>query len=145
MRPLGEPARQRVEFGRGPGRPGRPHELPAQTARYIRIVCVAASGFWWSIAEINVYGSSSSTGSIAAPTAVPKGLQLKTWTSPEGAQVTAVFNGTAGSRNFPVSADGSYTYTLPSGTSAMFTTQKLAGFPAPVFGSLKPKLRAVAT
>jgi O-glycosyl hydrolase len=113
--------------------------LPEQTARYIRIVCVAASGFWWSIAEINVYGSSGGTGSIAAPTAVPKGLQLKTWTSPEGEQVTAVFNGTASSRSFPVSADGSYTYTLPSGTSAMFTTQKLSSFPAPVFGSLKPK------
>jgi hypothetical protein len=64
-----------------------------------------------------VYGSSSGTGSIAAPTAVPKGLQLKTWTSPEGTQVTAVFKGTAGSRGLPVSADGSYTYTLPSGTS----------------------------
>ncbi|MGW0878391.1 discoidin domain-containing protein [Streptomyces sp. NPDC002671] len=38
-----------------------------------------------------------------------------------------------------MSADGSYTYTLPSGTSAMFTTQKLSSFPAPVFGSLKPK------
>ena len=86
-----------------------------------------------------MYGSSSGTGSIAVPTAVPKGLQLKTWTSPEGTQVTAVFKGTAGSRGFPVSADGSYTYTLPSGTSAMFTTQKLSGFPAPVVSGLKPK------
>ncbi|KUN58207.1 hypothetical protein AQJ46_43780 [Streptomyces canus] len=86
-----------------------------------------------------MYGSSSGTGSIAVPTAVPKGLQLKTWTSPEGTQVTAVFKGTAGSRGFPVSADGSYMYTLPSGTSAMFTTQKLSGFPAPVVSGLKPK------
>ena len=113
--------------------------LPAQTARYIRIVCAAASGFWWSIGEINVYGSSSGTGSLAAPTAVPKGLQLKNWTSSEGSEVTVVFNGTATSQSFPVSADGSYTYTLPSGTSAMFTTKKLSSLPAPVFSSLKPK------
>ena len=113
--------------------------LPTQTARYIRIVCTAASGFWWSINEINLYGSSNGTGSIAAPTAVSKGLQSKTWTSSEGSQVTVVFNGTATSQSFPVSADGSYTYTLPSGTSAMFTTQKLSSFPAPVFSSLTPK------
>ncbi|WP_327315775.1 discoidin domain-containing protein [Streptomyces sp. NBC_01235] len=113
--------------------------LPAQTARYIRIVCVAASGFWWGIGEINVYRSSNGIGSIAAPTAVPKGLQLKTWTSSEGSEVTVVFNGTATSQSFPVSADGSYTYTLPSGTSAMFTTQKLSSFPAPAFSGLKPK------
>jgi len=37
-----------------------------------------------------------------------------------------------------VSADGSYTYTLPSGTSAMFTTKSLSSFPTPVFGSVTP-------
>ncbi|WP_367323323.1 discoidin domain-containing protein [Streptomyces sp. HUAS ZL42] len=115
--------------------------LPTRTARYIRIVSAAASGFWWSIGEINVYGASMGTGSgsIAAPAAVPKGLQLKTWTSSEGSEVTVVFNGTATSKSFPVSADGSYAYTLPSGTSAMFTTQKLSSLPAPVFSSLEPK------
>ena len=59
--------------------------LPTQTAQYIRIVSTGTSGFWWSIGEINVYGSSSGTGSIAAPTAVSNGLQLQNWTSPEGA------------------------------------------------------------
>ncbi|MGP3921405.1 discoidin domain-containing protein [Nonomuraea sp. 10N515B] len=112
--------------------------MPTQTARYIRIVSTAASGFWWAIGDINVHGSSSETGSIAAPTAVSNGLQLKTWSSSEGSQVTVVFNGTASSQSFPISADGSYTYTLPSGTSAMFTTKKLSSFPAPAFGSLTP-------
>ncbi|GAP48470.1 transcriptional regulator [Streptomyces azureus] len=44
-----------------------------------------------------------------------------------------VFNGTADSKSFKISTDGSYTYTLPSGTSAMFTTKKLSSFPSPTF------------
>ncbi|MDF3145427.1 MULTISPECIES: discoidin domain-containing protein [unclassified Streptomyces] len=113
--------------------------LPPRTAQYIRIVSTAASGFWWAIGDINVYGSARGTGSITAPTAVSNGLQLKTWTSKEGSQVTVVFNGTADSESFKISTDGSYTYTLPSGTSAMFTTRKLPSFPTPVFSSLAPE------
>jgi hypothetical protein len=30
--------------------------FPTQTARYVRIVQTGSSNFWWSIAEINVYG-----------------------------------------------------------------------------------------
>ncbi|GGZ50728.1 discoidin domain-containing protein [Streptomyces bluensis] len=112
--------------------------LPTRTARYIRIVSTAASGFWWAIGDIEVYGASRGTGSITAPTAVSNGLQLKTWTSKEGAQVTVVFNGTADSKSFKMSTDGSYTYTLPSGTSAMFTTKKLSSFPTPVFSGATP-------
>ena len=107
--------------------------LPPRTAQYIRIVSAAASGFWWAIGDIDVYGSSRGSGSITAPTAVSNGLQMKTWTSKEGEQVTAVFNGTTGSKSFKISTDGSYTYTLPSGTSAMFTTKKLSSFPSPTF------------
>ncbi|MFF9810016.1 discoidin domain-containing protein [Streptomyces coeruleorubidus] len=113
--------------------------LPTCTAQYIRVVSTAASGFWWAIGDIEVYGSERGTGSITAPTAVSNGLQLKTWTSKEGSQVTVVFNGTAGSKSFRMSTDGSYTYTLPSGTSAMFTTKKLSSFPTPVFSSLTPE------
>ncbi|WP_051251162.1 discoidin domain-containing protein [Paenibacillus harenae] len=109
--------------------------VPTQTAQYIRIVSTGQSGFWWSIGEINVYGSSSETGSIAAPTKVSKGLQLQNWTSTEGAQVTVVYNETGSSRNFPI---GSFTYTLPDGTSAMFTTKDSSSFPTPAFGSLTP-------
>lgn len=112
--------------------------LPTRTARYIRVVSTAASGFWWAIGDIEVHGSSRGTGSITAPTAVSNGLQLKTWTSKEGSQVTVVFNGTADSKSFKMSTDGSYTYTLPSGTSAMFTTRKLLSFPTPVFSGLAP-------
>jgi O-glycosyl hydrolase len=112
--------------------------LPTRTAQYIRIVSTAASGFWWSIGDLEVYGSARGTGSITAPTAVSNGLQLKNWTSKEGEQVTAVFNGTTDSKSFKISTDGSYTYTLPSGTSAMFTTKKLSSFPSPTFSDLKP-------
>ncbi|MFC5467297.1 discoidin domain-containing protein [Cohnella suwonensis] len=112
--------------------------LPTQTAQYIRIVNTGPSSFWWSIGEINVYGSSSETGSIAAPTKVSHGLQLQNWTSPEGAQVTVVYNGTGSSQSFPISADSSFTYKLPSGTSAMFTTKDSSGLPTPVFSSLTP-------
>ncbi|MFF6806930.1 discoidin domain-containing protein [Streptomyces sp. NPDC012616] len=112
--------------------------LPTRTAQYVRIVSTAASGFWWSIGDIEVYGSARGTGSITAPAAVSNGLQLKNWTSKEGEQVTVVFNGTTDSKSFKISADGSYTYTLPSGTSAMFTTKKLSSFPSPTFSDLKP-------
>ncbi|WP_171115862.1 MULTISPECIES: discoidin domain-containing protein [Streptomyces] len=112
--------------------------LPTRTAQYIRIVSTAASGFWWAIGDIEVYGSSRETGSITVPTAVSNGLQMKTWTSKEGSQVTVVFNGTADSKSFKISSDGSYTYTLPSGTSAMFTTKKLSNLPSPTFSSLTP-------
>jgi O-glycosyl hydrolase len=113
--------------------------LPTRTAQYIRIVSTAASGFWWAIGDIEVYGSARGTGSITAPTAVSNGLQVKTWTSKEGSQVTVVLNGTTDSKSFKISTDGSYTYTLPSGTSAMFTTKKLSNFPSPTFSELKPE------
>ncbi|MBE4738387.1 discoidin domain-containing protein [Streptomyces caniscabiei] len=113
--------------------------LPTRTAQYIRIVSTAASGFWWAIGDIEVYGAARGTGSIAAPAAVAHGLQSKSWTSKQGAQVTVVFNGTADSKSFKMSTDGSYTYELPGGTSAMFTTKKLSSFPSPTFSDLKPE------
>jgi len=113
--------------------------LPTRTAQYIRIVSTAASGFWWAIGDIEVYGAARGTGSIAAPTAVANGLQSKSWTSKQGDQVTVVFNGTADSKSFKMSTDGSYTYELPGGTSAMFTTKKLSSFPSPTFSDLKPE------
>ncbi|MCP2242699.1 discoidin domain-containing protein [Lentzea aerocolonigenes] len=113
--------------------------LAPQKARYVRIVSSAPSFFFrWSIGEINVYGSSYRTASIQAPTAVSRKLELRKWTAPDGAKVTVVYNGSRSNQSFPVSADGSYTYTLPGGTSAMFTTQGLPSQPAPTFSSLTP-------
>ncbi|MDQ0113794.1 discoidin domain-containing protein [Paenibacillus harenae] len=109
--------------------------VPTQTAQYIRIVSTGTSGFWWSVSEINVYGSSSETGSIAAPTEVSNGLELENWTGTEEEQVTVVYNGTGSSQSFPL---GSFTYTLQGGTSAMFTTKDSTNFPTPAFGSLTP-------
>ena len=113
--------------------------MAPQTAQYVRVVASAPSFFFhWSIGEVNVYGSSGGTGSFQAPSAVSNGLQQQSWTAPDGAAVTAVYNGTASSQSFNVSPDGSYTYTLPTGTSAMFTTQSLSSFATPSFGGLTP-------
>ena len=113
--------------------------LPPQTARYIRIVSTAPSFFFhWSIGEINVYGAPGETGSIQAPTTVPRGLQVQNWTGPDGTSVSVVYNGTPRSQSFPMSPDGEYTYALPGGTSAMFTTKDLSSYPTPAFGSLTP-------
>lgn len=113
--------------------------VPPQTGQYIRVVSTAPSFFFrWSIGEVNVYGAPGEPGSIQAPTAVSNGLQLQNWTSPDGAKVSVVYNGTKRSEAFPVSPDGQYIYTLPSGTSAMFTTKSLSSDPTPALGSLTP-------
>jgi O-glycosyl hydrolase len=105
-----------------------------ETAQYIRIVSTGSTSFWWSIGEINVY-SASGSGSIAAPISVANGLQLQNWTSGDGKAVASVYNGTTSSQNFAV---GAYSYTLPKGTSAMFTTSSLSGYPTPAFSSMTP-------
>ncbi|MER5431868.1 discoidin domain-containing protein [Streptomyces sp. NPDC002588] len=113
--------------------------LPPQKARYIRIVSTAPSFFFhWSIGEIKVYGTPGETGSIQAPTAVPHGLQLQNWTAPDGTNVSVVYNGTGRGQSFPISLDGTSTYTLPGGTSAMFTTKSLTSYATPDFGSMTP-------
>lgn len=113
--------------------------VPTTTAQYIRIVSTAPSFFFhWSIGEINVYGASGQSGSVQNPTSVSNGLQLQSWTAADGSAVSAVYNGTTSSQSFSVSSNGSYTYTLPAGTSAMFTTKSLAGYPAPTFSSMSP-------
>jgi O-glycosyl hydrolase len=113
--------------------------LAPRTARYIRIVSTDDSfHFHWSIGEVSVYGSEGATGSIQAPTKVSRHLQLKNWTDPDGTKVAVVYNGSAEEQSFRVSGDGSYTYTLPRGTSAMFTTRGQSTSPTPTFGNLAP-------
>jgi O-glycosyl hydrolase len=113
--------------------------LAPQKARYVRVVSTDDSfHFHWSVGEVTVYGSESGTGTLQAPAKVSKNLQLKKWTSPDGAKVAVVYNGSGRDQRFRVSADGSYTYTLPSGTSAMFTAQGPSSSPTPTFGALSP-------
>jgi O-glycosyl hydrolase len=120
--------------------------MPPQTAQYVRIVSTAPSFFFhWSIGEITLYGSSGAAGAMAAPRHVPDGLRLQSWTSPDGTGVTVVYNRTGSKRSFPISADGSYIYTLPGGTSAMFTTQDLSSFPTPALNTLTPNQAGRAT
>ena len=113
--------------------------FPPQTAQYIRILSTAPSFFFhWSIDEINVHGAAGETGTIQAPTTVPRGLQVQKWTGSDGTNVAVVYNGTTHTRTFPISPDGKYTYTLPGGTSAMFTTTSLSSYPTPTLGSFTP-------
>ncbi|MFF5142267.1 discoidin domain-containing protein [Streptomyces sp. NPDC013157] len=113
--------------------------MPPQKAQYIRIVSTAPSFFFhWSIGEINVNGTPGENGSIQAPTAVPHGLQLQNWTGSDGTNVSVVYNATKSSQSFPISPDGKYAYTLPGGTSAMFTTKSLSSYSTPAFGSVTP-------
>jgi O-glycosyl hydrolase len=113
--------------------------LEPQTARYIRIVSTDDSfHFHWSVGEVKVYGTDSESGAFAAPTKVSKPLQIKDWTSPDGATVTVVYNGSGSEQSFRVSVDGSYTYTLPAGTSAMFTAHQRPGSATPSFDNLTP-------
>jgi O-glycosyl hydrolase len=113
--------------------------MAPRKARYVRIVGTDDSfHFHWSIGEIGVYGSESGTGSIQAPSQVSTNLQLKRWTSPDGAKVAVVYNGSGSEQSFRLSADGSYSYSLPPGTSAMFTTRAPSSSPAPAFGTLAP-------
>lgn len=110
-----------------------------QTARFIRIVSTDDSfHFHWSVGEVKVYGADAAIGSFVAPTKVSKSLQLKDWTSPDGAKVTVVYNGSRSEQSFRASADGLYTYTLPAGTSAMFTSHERPDSAAPAFGNLTP-------
>jgi O-glycosyl hydrolase len=113
--------------------------LEPQTARYIRIVSTDDSfHFHWSVGEVKVYGVDGASSSFAAPTKVSQALQLKDWTSPDGAEVTVVYNGSGSEQSFRVSPDGSYTYTLPAGTSAMFTRHQRPESAEPAFGKLTP-------
>jgi O-glycosyl hydrolase len=113
--------------------------LEPQTARYIRIVSTDDSfHFHWSVGEVKVYGGDGAGSSFAAPTKVSKPLQRQDWTSPDGAKVTVVYNGSGSEQSFAASADGSYTYTLPPGTSAMFTTHQRPASASPTFGALAP-------
>ncbi|GAB3255154.1 discoidin domain-containing protein [Nocardioides dilutus] len=113
--------------------------LEPQTARYIRIVSTDDSfHFHWSVGEVKVYGVDSASSSFASPTKVSKPLQLKGWTSPDGAKVSVVYNGSRSEQSFRVSADGSYSYSLPPGTSAMFTTHERPESAVPAFGTLAP-------
>ncbi|SEH57085.1 MULTISPECIES: discoidin domain-containing protein [unclassified Leifsonia] len=110
-----------------------------QTARYLRVVSTAPSFFFhWSIGDITVVGGQKQTGALQSPASVGKGLQLQNWTSPDGAKVTVVYNGSEKPQTFSASTDDSYTYTLPAGTSAMFTTRDLSSAPSPTFSGLSP-------
>jgi O-glycosyl hydrolase len=113
--------------------------LEPQTARYIRIVSTDDSfHFHWSVGEVKVFGVDGANSSFAAPTTVSEPLQRKDWTSPDGAKVSVVYNGSRSEQSFRVSADGSYRYSLPPRTSAMFTTHAPESSPAPAFGALSP-------
>jgi len=123
-------------IARGGGRTQLRVLLPAVEARYIKIVNTGSSGSWWSIHELNVYTSGapesaagSSTPSGDSLMAVTTGerpdddLQRKTARLPDGTHLEVVYNAGRKATEFEVSWAGTtYTYRLPAGATATFTT-----------------------
>lgn len=113
------------------------------TARYVRIVATEASGSWWSIGEINVFGSTGSTGA-PAPGDI-SGVQTRAFNAPDGAKAIAVYNPTGAPVVFSVDTwdGGSITYTLPAGAATIFTFRGARGGqdavpPAPTTSGIEP-------
>lgn len=97
--------------------------LPPVTARFVRLVNQGSSGSWWSIHELNLLAPVA--GAAAAPAAQGgNGVQRKTATMPDGTQLQVVYNGGHTVATFPVQwGQATYTYRLPIGAAAIFSTR----------------------
>jgi O-glycosyl hydrolase len=102
--------------------------LPPVTARFIRLVNQGSSGSWWSIHELNILAPSAAAA-VPGPAAAGGpggggGVQRTTATMPDGTQLEVVYNSGHAVATFPVRwADTTYTYSLPVGAAAIFSTR----------------------
>ncbi|MGW3951085.1 discoidin domain-containing protein [Streptomyces sp. NPDC004752] len=95
--------------------------LPKTTARYLRVTNKTSSGSWWSIHELSVLAPGGKTASSASETMA---VQRKTAALPDGTQLTAVYNSGNSTATFDVPwGDTTYSYRLPPGAAAIFTTR----------------------
>ncbi|MFI6929653.1 glycoside hydrolase family 30 beta sandwich domain-containing protein [Streptomyces sp. NPDC050287] len=95
--------------------------LPTTTARYIRVTNKASSGSWWSIHDLSVLAPDGKTTSSASAT---KGVQRRSAVLPDGTRLTAVYNSGGSTATFDVPwGDTTYSYRLPAGAAAIFTTR----------------------
>jgi O-glycosyl hydrolase len=105
----------------GPGRTVTRILIPPVTGRYIRLVNQGSSGSWWSIHELRVDAPGDPT---PVPPASDLGVQRKTATLPDGTQLLVAYNSGSTVATFDVLwGDVTYTYRLPAGAAAIFTTR----------------------
>jgi hypothetical protein len=84
------------------------------------------AGNWWSIHELNVLGPAG----LFVPARSHGGLQRRTAVLPDGTQLLVVYNSGRGVATFDVPwGDSTYTYRLPAGAAAIFTTRSTAAVP----------------
>lgn len=107
----------------GPGSPVTRILIPQVTARFIRVVNQGNAGNWWSMHELNVLGPAA--GAASATSRPYGGVQRKTAVLPDGTQLLVVYNSGRSVATFDVPwGDSTYTYRLPSGAAAIFTTRQ---------------------
>ncbi|KUO19917.1 discoidin domain-containing protein [Streptomyces dysideae] len=105
----------------GPGSTVTRIQLPTTTARYIRVVNKASSGSWWSIHDVSVLAPD---GKAASHAETDNGIQRKGAELPDGTRLTAVYNSGSGPATFDVPwGSTTYSYRLPAGGAAIFTTR----------------------
>jgi hypothetical protein len=107
----------------GPGSPVTRILIPQVTARFIRVVNQGDAGNWWSMHELNVLGPAA--GAAGATFRPHGGVQRKTAVLPDGTQLLVAYNSGRSVATFDVPwGDSTYTYRLPSGAAAIFTTSR---------------------
>ena len=106
----------------GSGSPVTKILIPQVTGRYIRVVNQGNAGNWWSIHELNVLGPAGQA-SVAARS--HGRVQRKTAVLPDGTQLLVVYNSSRSVATFDVPWGATtYTYGLPAGAAAVFTTRQ---------------------
>ncbi len=93
--------------------------LPPVAARFIRLTNQGSSGSWWSIHELNVYTPGSAT-----PPPPASGTVQRRDATLNGTSIQAAYDSGSAPATFPVTWGGTtYSYRLPAGANATFTTR----------------------
>jgi glucosylceramidase len=105
----------------GPGSTVTRILLPTTTARYIRVVNKSNSGSWWSIHDLSVLAPD---GTVTSNADVTKGVQRKSAQLPDGTRLSVAYNSGTRTAAFDIRWGGTtYSYRLPAGAAAIFTTR----------------------
>ncbi|MEN3306873.1 MAG: glucosylceramidase [Micromonosporaceae bacterium] len=106
----------------GPGTTVTSILVPPVTARFVRVVNGGGSGSWWSIHELRVLAPGAATGTAANS---PGGVQRRSAQLPDGTRLLVAYNSGRQAATFGVAwGDTTYTYRLPAGAAAIFTTRQ---------------------
>jgi glucosylceramidase len=107
----------------GPGSTVTTIQVPTTTGRFIRVTDLGSSGSWWSIHELTVQAPGP-----PAPAAGQSGdVQRRTAQLADGTRLNVVYNSGKQPATFDVVwGTATYTYRLPVGAAAIFTTRPAA-------------------